>query len=691
MRLIFAILLFLPVTLWCDEVDSLLKESRHPKKERQVSAYIKLSKAFYVKDVGKSREYAERAINISKSLGNDSLLTASKTALGIWYHNNNKLDSANTVLVTLLREIDKNKNIDLYFEILNQLGVVFGKFGKYDIAMDYLNRASELSDLVKDKNLVTMLNNSIGNIAISIKDIPMAKDLFYKVVKDAKALNNKDLYKAGLSNLAYSHVLSGELDTARLMMQHNIAEFENRDENELTTDYINYALVLQKLGFLDSANVYYEKAIQESYKNNQVKHRLIAYLNRFTLYSFKNHPQHIVENMLNSILDTATIYNLLEIREHTALQMIKFYESIGEYKKTNKALRLLYDLKDSLGYMETQKEIAVLKATIEQKNYQDKIALQNLQIEKEKNKSYFYLILNILVVLITLILAVSFIWNRKLIKKLESQNNDIASKNTLLEENNRQMNIQKYQIESILEDLKSNKEVLERSNRQKDTFMSVFTHQLTNQVQAVLMSAEALHYGKNKPKEFTDKFSEIVFTASVHLRNMLVNLMEWLRTQNEYVSVNKEYFQLDEIIDRNLKAFDQVIVKKRIRLMRGCEEQAIHADKAMIDTVFKNILSNAVKYSNIEGVIDISCTEENGKIKVRISDNGIGITTEIKEKLFDIETRVSTRGTNGEYGTGLGLSICKELLTLNDGSIELLSEEDKGTEVIITLPALEEL
>jgi signal transduction histidine kinase len=76
---------------------------------------------------------------------------------------------------------------------------------------------------------------------------------------------------------------------------------------------------------------------------------------------------------------------------------------------------------------------------------------------------------------------------------------------------------------------------------------------------------------------------------------------------------------------------------------------------------------------------------------VKIYDNGIGISTEIKEKLFNIETRGSTRGTNGEYGTGLGLSICKELLTLNDGSIELLSEEGKGTEVIITLPALEEL
>lgn len=620
-----------------------------------------------------------------------TLLTASKIALGIWYHNNNKLDSANTVLVTLLREIDKNKNVDLHFEILNQLGVVFGKFGKYDIAMDYLNRAIAISEKLTDKTLMISMENNFGIILLRTANILPAKQRFYKVIKESTRINNQFLLKAGLSNLAQALLLDGNIDSARFLMQKNLRMFQDKPEIEITTDYLNYGILLQKLGQIDSADFYLDKAIERSFVNNDIKHRLLAKLNRYIMYHFKNEPVDVVEEELNAILDTATRNNYIELRAFTAMQLVSFYENTKQDKKTISAFKLLYTLKDSLNYLETQKEIEALKAGLDFQNYQNKIEFQNLEIEKEKIKGNYFLILIGLIGIITLILAFSYFNKRKLIKKLESQNNDIASKNALLEENNRQMNIQKYQIESILEDLKSNKEVLERSNRQKDTFMSVFTHQLTNQVQAVLMSAEALHYGKNKPKEFTDKFSEIVFTASVHLRNMLVNLMEWLRTQNEYVSVNKEYFQLDEIIDRNMKAFEQVIVKKRIRVMRGCEEQAIHADKAMIDTVFKNILSNAVKYSNPEGEIVISCNEENEKLKVKISDNGIGISTEIKEKLFNIETRVSTRGTNGEYGTGLGLSICKELLALNDGSIELLSEEGKGTAVIITLPALEEL
>ena len=109
------------------------------------------------------------------------------------------------------------------------------------------------------------------------------------------------------------------------------------------------------------------------------------------------------------------------------------------------------------------------------------------------------------------------------------------------------------------------------------------------------------------------------------------------------------------------------------------------ADKNMINTVIRNLITNAIKFTE-KGIIDIDTEQNSTHIIVKIKDSGVGIRQDKLKELFNIASSKSTAGTRGETGTGLGLILCKEFILKNNGSIDVESEEGKGSTFSFTLP-----
>ncbi len=686
---LLAILFLIPVLSFSTDLDSLLKITESDVKQEKIEAYLDLSELYLLKDSKAATKYAQKAVRLAQEADLDSLSCIANIKLAVSYHSRDDLVVAANLLTQVIEKISIESHPNAYLMANNQLAVVYGKWGKFDTAMEYLQEAERARDLATDSAAIVSLDNNIGNVMLRANEIESAQIQFRKVIKAAKQIDNQRLYKSGMTNLAQSYAMAGKLDTAGILMQHNLSTFEDNTNFDLTVDYMNYALLLFRKGNIDSSDYYHNLAIASTYKNNELKNRLQIRLNMHQMHSFQHLPKDQTESDLLAIVDTAETEGFIELEAYARMQLVNFFELTEQKDKYVDAITKFYEVKDSIGYLRTQKEIAALQLDLKHKNYQNKLAIKDLELKKQKLKENYFWFGLLFVFLFGLAVTLLLFNNKRMIKKLEKQNRDIEEKNRLLEENNRQMNIQKYQIESMMDDIKASKERLEIMNRQKDTFMSVFTHQLTNQVQAVLMSAEALYLGKNKSKDLIDRFSEILYNASNHLRNMLTNLMEWSRTQTEYVQTNPVHFELQEIINRNLSAQKHLINKKNIEIVKACREQIVFADKAMIDTVFKNVISNAIKYSHEGGSIEFSCEMEENYIISTIKDYGIGIPADLMDKLFNIETRVATRGTFGEQGSGLGLSICKELLSLNNGKIEIDTEEGKGTLIKIHLPTID--
>jgi signal transduction histidine kinase len=177
--------------------------------------------------------------------------------------------------------------------------------------------------------------------------------------------------------------------------------------------------------------------------------------------------------------------------------------------------------------------------------------------------------------------------------------------------------------------------------------------------------------------------------SAKQLYNLLDNLLLWARIQRQTIYFNPSIFQLSKIIKDNIKKFKTEVRETNIEIINNVPDQlTVYCDVSMIDIIIRNILSNAIKFSNNSGKIHIYHADSNPGEHVTIifNDEGLGIKKDILENLFKIDKRFNKQGTSQEEGSGLGLIICNELLDINGGSISIESESGKGCSVIITLP-----
>lgn len=222
----------------------------------------------------------------------------------------------------------------------------------------------------------------------------------------------------------------------------------------------------------------------------------------------------------------------------------------------------------------------------------------------------------------------------------------------------------------------------------KDKFFSIIAHDLKNPLSVI--SNMSGHLLKNL-HDFTEKkkiaYVQLINESSLILYKLLENLLEWSRAQTGKINFEPKEFDLYELSKNNAQLFDDRAMEKNISIEPKIKENTlIKADYNMINTVMRNLVSNAVKFTQPGGKVRIYSERENGKYSIFVSDNGVGIDNNDIDKLFRIDESHSTLGTDNEEGTGLGLILCKEFVDKHHGDIEIKSELGVGTTFIVTLP-----
>ena len=167
---------------------------------------------------------------------------------------------------------------------------------------------------------------------------------------------------------------------------------------------------------------------------------------------------------------------------------------------------------------------------------------------------------------------------------------------------------------------------------------------------------------------------------------MLDNLLNWAVSETGDWNIQSKDFDIKDAIDRNVELYHTVAKQKNINLINNSKSVMIVADENSIDVVLRNLISNGIKYTHKGGEVEISVDISSEYVIVLIRDSGIGISDEIKERLFNLDGKHKPRGTENEKGTGLGLILCKEFAEKNDGFLRYESEIGKGTTFRFYLP-----
>jgi len=269
----------------------------------------------------------------------------------------------------------------------------------------------------------------------------------------------------------------------------------------------------------------------------------------------------------------------------------------------------------------------------------------------------------------------------ELSKLVNERTSQLENSNTLLIEKQNLIRLQSKELQE------KNQQLL-ASNSSKDKFFSIIAHDLRNPFNTLMGFSDALLKDlENYSIDDAKVILNMINSTSKMGNDLLENLLLWSRAETGRIPYEPGSLNLRIIVESNIHFMNAQAQMKNIQIIEEIEPAImVMADENMLNTILRNLISNAIKFTYENGQIIIKARVVHPNIEIAVCDNGVGISESTIKKLFQFETNISTQGTSSESGTGLGLILCKEFVEKHGGKIWVESEKDKGSDFKFTIP-----
>jgi len=515
---------------------------------------------------------------------------------------------------------------------LNQLMLEEG-FASYGISMAFA--------------LTENLQNSELYLKNAIKRFTLEKDSFY-------------LYGA-IMELANLKIKLNQIDTA-LYLYKKTQQYLNSINNPQAQAYIlgNIGKIQMTKNQPDSARENLKNAIVilEQLQDYQA---LIPYYTYASQNELNSKRKTLALIYAQKAYQTAEALNNPERKRDAYDQLVKVYEAMGNYQLAYNYQNKYLHLRDSLINIEKVTQIANMRANFEI-NQKDLEVTQMAAAKTMMTRIAILTVAGLLVVVILLIIVYQNARRKKILNK------------TLLEKQ---------------EALRENKKALEKANASKDRLFSIISHDLRGPMGTLSGLSKILTQMLNNNQIKEAKDLNVSISDTIHQIDFLLNnLLHWsINQQNIYAPRNK-IFDLIKLTKGIVKMYDQTAKTKQIRLSieSPFQQLNIYSDSNCWGTIIRNLINNALKFTDADGFVIVKITANANKIILQVVDNGIGMSPQQTNTLFNSTHKQPSWGTNNEKGLGLGMSLVKDFVTINKGSISVNSEIGKGSQFKVTIP-----
>ncbi len=591
-------------------------------------------------------------------------------------------------------------------------------------AIDLATQFKDFENLAKAHSFIGVAYRVLGNYSKSI-------DYYYKGLEIAKQHGVIEQEGFAYLNLANLHIYQEHYAIAKENIRKAEIIAENTNNKQmLSYVYLYYGNALQFTNELDNALNYYTKALELRIETNHIPGQAACYKHIGDIYFEKKEFASANENYNKSLekfnkiadknlyADILIKKSLILIDEKKlteahklALESLKLARQIGaklvirdalmvlsnisnktkDYKSATEYLQKVIEYNDTLFNQKLSEKIFSIEYQLEKELRETKIEILNKDFAiKElevKRIRVFSIALSIILGLLALIfVGVLFLWRhgKKRSNLLEKQNQEIINQRNSIEQKNIKLN-------EANEKLAHSEANLKKLIKTKDKLFSIIAHDLRGPFVAMvgltsILEKKAMQF---KPVEVS-KYAVLINDSSQKLLNLIDNLLHWSRSQTGKLKLVPQLLSAKTLVDEVLNIMQTQADAKKIEIQNHVPEDiTIFVDYDSIATVIRNLVSNAIKFTGINGSITIEASFQNDFSRIRISDTGIGINPNDLEKIFKIEENFTTKGTQQEGGTGLGLIICKEFVEKNGGKIHIESNLGKGTSITVDLPAIQ--
>jgi two-component system, sensor histidine kinase and response regulator len=570
-----------------------------------------------------------------------------------------KTDYAITLATEALSLAQQKKHANGIGKSLNILSWAFYRKGDYTKAFDFGIKGLKQNERIHNLSQLAVSYRNVGSVYNSQANYKLSIAYFQKDLELHKEVLDPIGIGRALNNLAFTHFKAGFIDSAKLFIQRALVHNSYiEDQYLLAFTFRNFGEISEHENKLDSAFIFYNRAIKAAKLSNNLflvqsslfrKGRLLTTMLKYAEAIKALNEAKDAAYSLGSKSGLSQIYKQLAIA----------LEKTGDFKEAYKAQSAYSKINDTLFEESSRSKLNQLYLNFEAEKKQAEIELLNKEKRLHKIRLHNQLLLVIFLIFLIVFATTSIviIWRKNTFKKI------------------------------INAELSAQKSILEESSVLKDKIFSIISHDLRSPIAS--LSAVLPLLDRNSLDE--EVFNTIKKNISKQLSSLnftLDNLLLWAKTQwKGSTPPNTISFTIAGIIENNVELLKPIAANKKIMLTATIDPDInVWADKQQIDIIIRNLILNAIKFTNEKGLVVVNAKEMDDIVCITISDNGVGMTVDQLANLFQFKTHFTTPGTQKEKGTGLGLLLCKEYALLNKGDINLQTEPGEGTIASLTLP-----
>lgn len=538
-----------------------------------------------------------------------------------------------------------------------QLCTVLSAMGKMDEALVYSRKVLDLIPQIQDYYNVAQVCISIGIVYLDAKKYNYADDMFQQALQAAES--GEDTFLIAASNM---YLGANKVDDANVSQQELALAKEQLDKadqlfTELQNDYVREYLNVYYASYFCGVKDYEEALARSSRYMNYIKE------------TGQDEIMALIYSQRGKIFEQMVAIDSAEVCYQQAIELAT--KTQNDFLLEDAYLNLYEIAKDKQDYEQAltyHEQYLIHHDTIYNQRLQDIMGTEGVKLDlageqrarknaelqaqllSSRNQLFGAIALGLLGIL--LIGGYLFRQLQKTRKQLESQN---------------------VQLKQL--------------NATKDKFFGIIAHDIRSPITALDGVGEQMNYylSKNNTSKL-ERLAERVDVTTKRLSGLLDNLLNWALLQTGMIPYHPYAVVLKEVADEIIELYQPLAEAKNIHLKNEiADDLRVYADYSALNTIIRNLVSNALKFTPAEETVSLTAKEEKEKAFIEINDTGTGIHAEKIQQLFTLEKK-SAKGTAGEKGTGLGLMLCKELVELNKGTIKVFSELGKGSRFVFSVP-----
>jgi len=587
--------------------------------------------------------------------------------IGIIHKNRGEYAEALSVYQESLMFLDSIMHAYDISQAYINMGNVFVYLGAFDRALEHFGMALAISERENYQKNISLCLANAGVVHNKIHDYDEALNLYQRSLRVSQSLNDPVQVSNCLINIGTNYADMGEPEKGIEFVERGMQiKLDLGDDRAISNCNIHLADIYSAMDEHEKANALFETALLQKEQLEEPDGIIRCYMGLGAIRLSQGLYQE-AGRFADLALEKARQINAREYLASASRIKADLAVNQGDYRSAYQYLTQYHLYRDSLmddatARMAMEMELRNSSRLLQQENENLRIQANLDQLEMRRRTVIFHSSL-----VIATLLAVGLILVLYFLRKLRKTSLKLEEKNLVITRQN----------------LK-----LDHVNKTQDRIMSIIAHDLRGTIGNQLTAVEVLHRieGENHVEIDRKRLLGNLKNSASYSLELLENLLHWTRLEEGVSSFHPEELRLHTLVSNCLALFAEAASNKGIAIRKEINGPVTcTADRIMLETIFRNLISNAIKFSNPGGTITISVKAEDDMVRIRVTDQGIGMSPEQIQKLR-FNGGYTRRGTANEKGAGMGLTLVREFTHAHQGELVIRSEPGKGSTLEVSFP-----